>query len=36
MDMMPDVIPPVLVFVFTAGLAGIGAEVMSIARTTTS
>ena len=31
--MMPDVISPVLVFVVTAGLAGIGAEVMSIART---
>lgn len=31
--MMHDVMPPVLVFVFTAGLAGIGAEVMSIART---
>ncbi|MGL5173555.1 MAG: hypothetical protein ACRC75_06855 [Olsenella sp.] len=33
MDMMPDVISPVLVFVVTAGLAGIGAEVMSLART---
>ena len=32
-DMMPDVISPVLVFVITAGLAGIGAEVMSISRT---
>ena len=31
--MMPDVISPVLVFVVTACLAGIGAEVMSIART---
>ena len=31
--MMPDVISPVLVFVVTAGLAGIGAEVMSIAKT---
>jgi hypothetical protein len=31
--MMHDVMPPVLVFVATAGLAGIGAEVMSIART---
>ena len=31
--MMTDVIPPILVFVVTAGLAGIGAEVMSIART---
>ena len=34
--MMPDVIPPILVFVVTAGLAGIGAEVMSIARTARS
>lgn len=33
MDMMSDVISPVLVFVVTAGIAGIGAEVMSIART---
>lgn len=33
MDLMPDVISPVLVFVVTAGLAGIGAEVMSIAKT---
>ena len=33
MDLMPDVISPVLVFVVTAGLAGIGTEVMSIART---
>ena len=33
MDLMPDVISPILVFVVTAGLAGIGAEVMSIART---
>ena len=33
MDLMPDVIPPILVFVVTAGLAGIGAEVMSIAKT---
>ena len=33
MDLMPDVISPVIVFVVTAGLAGIGAEVMSIART---
>ena len=31
--MMHDVISPVLVFVVTAGLAGIWAEVMSIART---
>ena len=31
--MMPDVIPPILVFVATAALAGIGAEVMSIAKT---
>ena len=31
--MMHDVMSPVLVFVVTAGLAGIGAEVMSIART---
>ena len=31
--MMHDVIPPVIVFVVTGGLAGIGAEVMSIART---
>lgn len=30
---LDQVIPPVLVFVITAGLAGIGAEVMSIART---
>ena len=30
---MGDVIPPVIVFVITAGLAGIGAEVMSIAKT---
>lgn len=28
-----QVIPPVIVFVVTAGLAGIGAEVMSIAKT---
>lgn len=33
MDMMSGVISPVLVFVITAGIAGIGAEVMSIART---
>ena len=33
MDLMPDVISPVIVFVVTASLAGIGAEVMSIART---
>lgn len=31
--MMSDVIPPILASVVTAGLAGIGAEVMSIART---
>ena len=31
--MMLDVISPVLVFVLTAALAGVGAEVMSIART---
>lgn len=31
--MMHDVIPSILVFVVTAGLAGIGAEVMSIAKT---
>ena len=30
---MPDVISPVIVFVVTAAIAGIGAEVMSIART---
>lgn len=28
-----QVIPPIIVFVVTAGLAGIGAEVMSIAKT---
>ena len=33
MDMMSGVISPVLVFVVTAALAGIGAEVMGIART---
>ena len=33
MDMMSGVISPVLVFVLTAALAGIGAEVMGIART---
>lgn len=33
---LDQVIPPVLVFVITAGLAGIGAEVMSIARTASS
>ena len=33
MDLMSDVMSPVLVFVLTAGLAGIWAEVMSIART---
>ena len=36
MDVMPDVISPVLVFVVTAGLAGIGAEVAAIARTARS
>ena len=36
MDLMTDVISPVLVFVVTAGLAGIGAEVMSIAKTARS
>ena len=30
---LDQVIPPILVFVVTAGLAGIGAEVMSIAKT---
>ena len=33
---LDQVIPPVLVFVITAGLAGIGSEVMSIARTAIS
>ena len=33
MEMMSGVISPVLVFVVTAALAGIGAEVMGIART---
>ena len=30
---LDQVIPPILVFLVTAGLAGIGAEVMSIAKT---
>ena len=30
---LDQVIPPILVFVVTAGMAGIGAEVMSIAKT---
>ena len=34
--MMPDVISPIIVFVVTAGLAGIGAEVAAIARTARS
>ena len=33
---LDQVIPPVLVFVITAGLAGIGSDVMSIARTASS
>ena len=33
MEPMTDVIPPIIVFVVTAWLAGIGAEVMSVART---